>query len=52
MASDDRTVLSWTAFLVAIGALVIALLIPVLDGDDGVSSAAGEARSLSPPTSS
>jgi plastocyanin len=45
MASDDRTVLSWTAFLVAIGALVIAILIPVLD-DDGASSASGEALTV------
>ncbi len=45
MASDDRTVLSWTAFLVAIGALVIALLIPVLD-DDGASSASGAALTV------
>jgi plastocyanin len=40
MPSDDRTVLSWTAFLIAIGALVIAILIPVLDDDAGSVSGA------------
>jgi manganese oxidase len=47
MASEDRTVLGWTSFLVAIGALVIALLFPILDNDDGgVSSAAGAALTV------
>ena len=46
MASEDRTVLGWTSFLVAIGALVIALLIPILDNDDGVSSASGPALTV------
>jgi FtsP/CotA-like multicopper oxidase with cupredoxin domain len=45
MPSDDRTVLSWTAFLIAIGALVIAILIPVLD-DAGASSASGAALTV------
>ena len=44
MPSDDRTVLSWTAFLIAIGALVIAILIPVLDDD--ASSASGAALTV------
>jgi FtsP/CotA-like multicopper oxidase with cupredoxin domain len=46
MASEDRSVLGWTSFLVAIGALVIALLIPILDKDDAVSSAAGAALTV------
>ena len=46
MASEDRSVLGWTSFLVAIGALVIALLIPILDKDDEVSSAAGAALTV------
>ncbi len=46
MASEDRSVLGWTSFLIAIGALVIALLIPILDKDDGVSSAAGAALTV------
>jgi manganese oxidase len=46
MASEDRSVLGWTSFLVAIGALVIALLIPVIGDDDGVSSAAGAALTV------
>ena len=44
MPSDDRTVLSWTAFLIAIGALVIAILIPVLDDD--ASSVSGAALTV------
>jgi plastocyanin len=39
-------VLGWTAFLVAIGALVVALLMPVLDGDDNVSSASDAALTV------
>jgi hypothetical protein len=46
MASEDRSVLGWTSFLVAIGALVIALLIPILDNDDGVSGASGPALTV------
>ena len=46
MASEDRSVLGWTSFLVAIGALVIALLIPILGKDDGVGSAAGAALTV------
>ena len=46
MASEDRSVLGWTSFLVAIGALVIALLIPILDKDEAVSSAAGAALTV------
>ncbi|HWM18460.1 MAG TPA: multicopper oxidase domain-containing protein [Ilumatobacteraceae bacterium] len=46
MASEDRTVLGWTSFLVAIGALVIALLFPIIDNDDGVTSAAGAALTV------
>jgi FtsP/CotA-like multicopper oxidase with cupredoxin domain/plastocyanin len=46
MASEDRSVLGWTSFLVAIGALVIALLIPILGKDDEVGSAAGAALTV------
>ena len=46
MASEDRSVLGWTSFLVAIGALVIALLIPIVDKDDAVTTAAGAALTV------